>query len=194
SKMFIVLFSLLAFGFAAPIESNGDSFEEVIDAPKEESIYEQVLQLVEPKLREHMLNQGIPEGAVEEFFVINHYLIQKSGFLYLPHDKKKLNEMVQWAKKWTKKHAEKQEKLNFDELHKFQIRVTEEVSSVFGHLFTASARVACLSKAKAINRSNVNEFKGMFDFSLRGTKYNLLFFPEVINKLSPIEQDLFKGV
>ncbi|GMT36404.1 hypothetical protein PFISCL1PPCAC_27701 [Pristionchus fissidentatus] len=165
--MFVVLFSLLAFGFAAPIES-GDSSIEVIPAPKEESIYEQVLQLVEPKLREHMLNQGIPEGAVEEFF--------KSGFLYPPHDKKKLNEMVQWAKKWTKKHAEKQEKLNFDELQKFQIRITDEVSTVFGNLYAASVKLACISKAKSFNLEDIMEFK------------------EALNKLSPLEKDLFEGV
>ncbi|GMT36403.1 hypothetical protein PFISCL1PPCAC_27700, partial [Pristionchus fissidentatus] len=198
-----VLFSLLAIGFAAPygfptsdLTKESSIYQQLLqfvelklhdqivnqhipeepatqvfpstDFPKESSIYQQVLQHVEPKLREHMLNQGIPEGAVEEFF--------KSGFLYPPHDKKKLNEMVQWAKKWTKKHAEKLEKLNYDELQKFQIALTKDVSSVFGNLNDASTRVAQFSSANSISKEDLEKVI------------------EVLNKLSPLEKELFKGV
>ncbi|GMT36465.1 hypothetical protein PFISCL1PPCAC_27762 [Pristionchus fissidentatus] len=76
--MFIVLFSLFSIGFAAPVGPNGISVNEVSDSPMEGSIYLQVLQLVEPKLREHMMNQGVPEEAVEEFFQVQSIWIRSS--------------------------------------------------------------------------------------------------------------------
>ncbi|GMT36406.1 hypothetical protein PFISCL1PPCAC_27703, partial [Pristionchus fissidentatus] len=81
---------------------------------------------------------------------------------------------VQWAKKWSNKDVDTLEKLNYDELHNRLIKLADDVSSVFGHLYFASARVAHLSKAKTL--VDINEVT------------------EVINKLSQQEQDLFKFV
>ncbi|GMT36405.1 hypothetical protein PFISCL1PPCAC_27702, partial [Pristionchus fissidentatus] len=193
SLMFIVLFSLLAVGFVAAIESNEIYTTEVADVPKEESIYLQVLQLVEPKLREFMLNQGIPEGAVEEFFELGFLKPQQLRQLSFLSNIEKIVEMMQWATKWTKKHAEKLEKLNCDELQKFQIRVTDEASSVLNHLFVASARLACFSRANTINVKDIDELIGSSSH-FGDTKHALSFFPYVLHKLSPIEKDLLEGV